>query len=290
MSESNRNGIQPAPDSQAGPPESALDQFLTEPDPQADTAPSPYSGFWPRTSPGRSAASPVSLLARLAGVIALAFAVAAAFVLLSTHSHPSPAHTTAGATHSAKRSVTARAHKSAAAPVKAKVKVKVKRTKHAARHGRPPSAEENRPVIVVRQVIRRSSASGSSAKPKAAHKSSPKRAPKRAPKRTTPPTVEVGGDVTCLSGQSVEGVWVQATDHSGFAPWQGVSVSGQAFGSTSKWWWWLPKGESYSLHVGCGGTQSGWGAALYTPVVTGSDTFVCIDVSSDAGYGTCYVN
>jgi hypothetical protein len=272
MSESTSNGIQSAPDSQAGQPESTLDQFLTEPDPQADTV--PHSGFWPRTSPGRPAASPLSLLARLAGVIALAFAVAAAFVLLSSHSHLSAAHTTAGVTHapSTRRPVRVPVHKAAAAPVK------VKATRHATRPGRRLSAPESRPVVVVRQVTQGSSASGSPAQPKAA----PEAAPKPAPKATAPPTVEVGGDVSCLSGQSIEGVWVQATGHSGFAPWQGSS--------TSKWWWWLPKGESYSLHVGCGGTQASWGVALYTPVVTGSDTFVCIDVSSDAGYGTCYVN
>jgi hypothetical protein len=280
MSESNSNGIQPAPDGEAGQPEATLDQFLTEPDPLADTAPSDYAGFWPRTSPGRSSASPVSLLARLAGVVALAFAVAAVFVLLSTHSHLTAAHTTATQSPSAKASVTAPARKVTPAPVKAKP------TAHPASPSRPPSGPGGAPVIVVRQVTHGSSGSGSSAKPKAASEPSPK----PSPKATTPPTVKVGGDVTCLSGQPITGVWVQATGHSGFAPWQGVSVSGQPSGSTVKWWWSLPKGESYSLHVGCGGTQASWGVALYTPVVTGSDTFICIDDSSDAGYGTCYVN
>jgi hypothetical protein len=282
MSESTSTGIKPAPDSDPGQSESTLDQFLTEPDPQADAAPSRYSGFWPHTPPRRSSASPVSLLARLAGVIALAFAVVAGFVLVTTHSHLTAAHTTAGATHSpsARPSVTAPAHKAAPKPVK------VKRTTHAKRLGRHPSGPASKPVIVVRQVTHAAPAPAPPAKPKAA----PKRSPKAARKAAARPTVQVGGDVTCLSGASIEGVWVQATGHSGFAPWQGVSVSGQAFGSTSKWWWPLPKGESYSLHVGCGGTQATWGVALYTPVVTGSDTFICIDVSSDAGYGTCYVN
>ncbi len=101
--------------------------------------------------------------------------------------------------------------------------------------------------------------------------------------------VEVSGQVTCLSRRSVEGVWVQATIHSGYAKWVGLKVPGKTLGSTSTWWWWLPTGESYSLRIGCGGTQAIWGVTCYTKVVRGTPkSFDCIDIKSKAGYATCY--
>jgi hypothetical protein len=86
-----------------------------------------------------------------------------------------------------------------------------------------------------------------------------------------------------VSGNSVEGVWVQASDGAGWAPWQGLGN-----GSTSNWWYTLPENEAYSLHVGCGGTPASWAVAVYTPTVTGSqNSFNCYDVAGQANYGTC---
>lgn len=93
----------------------------------------------------------------------------------------------------------------------------------------------------------------------------------------------VTGQVSCTSGRSVEGVWVQTASGSGFAPWQGLGN-----GSTSDYWYTLPRTESFSLHVGCGGTTASWAVATYSPTVSAAhDSFNCDDVAGDAGYGTC---
>jgi hypothetical protein len=115
---------------------------------------------------------------------------------------------------------------------------------------------------------------------------------KPAPRPTTttkpappPSSVDVGGTVTCMSGNSVEGVWVQADQGSGFAPWQGIGD-----GSTSSYWYTLPLYENYSLHVGCGGSTSDWGVALTTQQVGGThNSFVCHDVAGDSDYGVCFL-
>jgi hypothetical protein len=103
------------------------------------------------------------------------------------------------------------------------------------------------------------------------------------PPSPTAASFKVTGQVSCVSGNSVEGVWVQAGDGAGWAPWQGLGN-----GSTSDWWFTLPKTESYSLHVGCGGTTSSWAVATYSPTVTGAhNSFNCYDVADQANYGTC---
>jgi hypothetical protein len=100
----------------------------------------------------------------------------------------------------------------------------------------------------------------------------------------------IGGEVTCLSGRSVEGVWVQASVNAGFAKWIGIQVPGKTTGSTSRWWWWLPRGEPYSLRIGCGGSQARWGLTCRTQIVSGMPTsFACIDIKGKVGYGTCYL-
>jgi hypothetical protein len=113
-----------------------------------------------------------------------------------------------------------------------------------------------------------------------------------APAKTTAPakaavvttaSFKVTGQISCTSGNSVEGVWVQASDGAGYAAWKGLGN-----GSTSNWWFTLIKQESYSLHVGCGGTTSSWAVATYSPTVTGAhNSFNCFDVAGDANYGTC---
>lgn len=93
----------------------------------------------------------------------------------------------------------------------------------------------------------------------------------------------VSGQISCVSGNSVEGVWVQASDGAGWAPWTGLGN-----GSTSDWSFTLPKKESYSLHIGCGGTTSSWAVADNSPAITAAtSSFNCIDVAGESGYGTC---
>ncbi|WP_194915505.1 hypothetical protein [Catenulispora rubra] len=98
-----------------------------------------------------------------------------------------------------------------------------------------------------------------------------------------PTTYQISGTVSCVSGHSVEGVWVQAAQGSGYSPWQGIGN-----GSTSRYWYTLPSTMSFSLHVGCRGTTAAWGVALTTPQAPGPvANFTCHDVSGQAEYGTC---
>ncbi|GAA1965976.1 hypothetical protein GCM10009838_24550 [Catenulispora subtropica] len=86
-----------------------------------------------------------------------------------------------------------------------------------------------------------------------------------------------------MSGKSVEGVWVQAAQGSGFSPWQGIGN-----GSTSRYWYTLPASIPFSLHVGCGGTTSAWAVSTTTPTTDGPVAdFTCHDVSDQPEYGTC---
>ena len=97
------------------------------------------------------------------------------------------------------------------------------------------------------------------------------------------PPVEVTGQLSCLSGKSVTGVWVQAATGSGFASWKGIAA-----GQNSDYWYELPTSESYSLHVGCGGTTTTWAVSATTPTVSGAqNSFYCDDIASDSQYGTC---
>jgi hypothetical protein len=99
----------------------------------------------------------------------------------------------------------------------------------------------------------------------------------------TSATLKVTGQVSCLSGNPVEGVWVQADDGAGFASWKGLGD-----GATADWWFTLPENEPYSLHVGCGGSPSSWEVALDSPTVTGAhNSFSCYDIEDEAQYGSC---
>lgn len=103
------------------------------------------------------------------------------------------------------------------------------------------------------------------------------------PTSKAPTPYQISGTISCVSGHSVEGVWVQATQGSGYSPWQGIGD-----GSTSRYWYTLPSTMSFSLHVGCGGTTASWGISLSTPLVSGPvANFTCHDVSGQAEYGAC---
>lgn len=248
-----------------------------DPDQPGDTDRYPEGGFWPAPEEAKAAdaepdgfwaspeppqrsgsAGPVKLLARLAGVLALVFAVVAIIVL-----HSTARHQVAGNVSTPARTATPTPSPHHQRPARHKP-----RRRHAS--AEPVAAVNLAPATPSPPV-----------KVRHTHKSRTR--------RPAASKVEVGGQVTCLSGKSVEGVWVQADADAGYAPWQGVNVPGKAFGSTSRWWWRLPKGESYSLHVGCGGTQANWGVAADTSVVSGTpNSFDCIDLPAQAGYRTCY--
>lgn len=234
------------------------DGSWSKPDWDADTASSEADASWPEPQeprPLRSARS-VMLLARLVGVLAVAFAVVAAVVV-----HASGSSRLAGDVTSARRTVQTPSPTPSAKPAESHLNP-VGRGKSPGHHvGGLPGPRHLRPTPA---------ASKPAGKP-------------------TSSKVEVDGQITCLSGRSVEGVWVQARVHSGFAPWIPLKLPGKTLGSTSKWWYWLPKAESYSLHIGCGGTKANWGVACYSKVVPGVPmSFGCIDTKSKAGYGTCY--
>lgn len=90
--------------------------------------------------------------------------------------------------------------------------------------------------------------------------------------------------MSCISGNAVEGVYVVAGKGAGFSPWQG-----QGNGATATFWYTLPKQESYSLHVGCGGSTSSWQVATVSVTVSAAvNNFACDDVPGQASYGTCH--
>jgi hypothetical protein len=94
---------------------------------------------------------------------------------------------------------------------------------------------------------------------------------------------EITGQVTCMSGNSVEGVWVQAAEGKGWASWMKLGN-----GSTSDWWLKLPENESYTLAVGCGGSPENWAVTAHTPWVNGGhNSFNCFDVPGGQDYGQC---
>lgn len=101
------------------------------------------------------------------------------------------------------------------------------------------------------------------------------------PKPSAPVTVT--GQISCSSGKSVVGVWVEAAQGRGWSPWKGVGN-----GDNADYWYTLPTKETYSLHIGCGGTKSSWAVATETPYVGGThNSFNCFDVPGKLGYGTC---
>jgi hypothetical protein len=231
-----------------------------------------YEGL--RGAPGEAPHSgrfspPVILLARMAGVLAVTFTIVAVIVL---HAIGSP-RLASGLVTPPRTGLTPPAELNqtpSAEPIWSPTQQSVQVTPAAHRshpsHPSHPSHQQPSTAPPVRVTI----------------------PPVAAP--TSGASAEIGGLVTCLSGHSVEGVWVQARVHSAFAKWVPQQVPGKTTGSTSKWWWWLPTGMPYSLRVGCGGTQAAWGLACRTKVVSGMpNNFACIDVRSMAGYGTCYV-
>ena len=94
----------------------------------------------------------------------------------------------------------------------------------------------------------------------------------------------VRGDVTCLSGAPVEGVWVVAS--SGGSGWASYYYEGSDWYKYSRV---LPYGGWYSLHVGCGGSPSYWALSLTTAYTTRTyGTVECDDVKYGSAGGQAY--
>ena len=97
----------------------------------------------------------------------------------------------------------------------------------------------------------------------------------------------VGGSVSCLSGNNVEGIWVSAS--SGTSSWAKMSVPGNTNSAVS-WSYTLTSGNSYFIHVGCGGNPNNWAVNTYSGTRTGNSSgLICYDtpVDGDPYYGQC---
>lgn len=108
-------------------------------------------------------------------------------------------------------------------------------------------------------------------------------APAQASVPTPPTSYKVTGQLSCSSGNAVEGVWVQANDGADWASWKPLSG-----GSVADWWLTLPEDESYSLNVGCGGSPENWKVSVSSPTVTGQhNSFNCYDQPDGPHYRDC---
>lgn len=97
-------------------------------------------------------------------------------------------------------------------------------------------------------------------------------------------SVGISGQVMCVDQRSVVGLWVQAANGgSGWATLTNVN------GYTKNYRYTLPRGGSYSVHVGCGGTSQSWATSNKSPYVSGSyNSFTCYDTTAArAAYLLC---
>jgi hypothetical protein len=109
------------------------------------------------------------------------------------------------------------------------------------------------------------------ARPAAAHPAPP------------PAKIAASGQVTCLSGNAVEGVWV--VGQGGGTGWAAWSPSGsQSVATFSRT---IPT-SAWEVHVGCGGSPQSWQVATYSGWMTGtSQSITCDDISGQGQFGEC---
>lgn len=95
----------------------------------------------------------------------------------------------------------------------------------------------------------------------------------------------VGGSLACVSGNYVEGIWIDADSGTdGFAT---LSPAGGTASAVS-WTRTLTSGTGYHIHAGCGGSPSNWAVLVYSGHRTGSSgSVLCYDIAYEAPYGTC---
>lgn len=95
-------------------------------------------------------------------------------------------------------------------------------------------------------------------------------------------TYTVRGTLTCSSGNRVVGAWLQGSPAKG---WAHLDVTGNG---TAEYSYELPRGETYSLHVGCGGTPKNWAVDPHTSEVSGTrNSFDCYDAKDSPYYRSC---
>jgi hypothetical protein len=99
--------------------------------------------------------------------------------------------------------------------------------------------------------------------------------------------VVLQGQVTCRSGASVAGVWIQ-TETGTNSGWASTRPTGS---DAAGYEYVVPANAKYSVHVGCGGTRAKWAnedrSAFFTP---SGRSFVCDDhpvPGAARPYGTC---
>jgi hypothetical protein len=102
------------------------------------------------------------------------------------------------------------------------------------------------------------------------------------PVKAPHPPEQVSGYVQCTS-LPVEGVWIVARrGGSGWAEWTGVTATLARYNYT------LPKGGSYAVHVGCGGSLPDWQTTPDSGFVSGAfNDFLCHDVAGQADFDVC---
>jgi hypothetical protein len=98
--------------------------------------------------------------------------------------------------------------------------------------------------------------------------------------------VAVAGQVRCLSGRVVTGIWVEASNGgSDWAFWRSQAEDRAAADFTHT----LPFGGAYSVHVGCGGSGAHWETASWSSFVRDqTHHFACDDAKASPGHnGVC---
>lgn len=87
----------------------------------------------------------------------------------------------------------------------------------------------------------------------------------------------VTGSVSCVTGNAVEGVFVNA--NSGGGGWATMSAPGGTSSAVS-WHYTLPNNGSYYLAVGCGGSPGSWATTNYSNNYSGgSSGLICYDTT-----------
>ena len=95
----------------------------------------------------------------------------------------------------------------------------------------------------------------------------------------------VSFEVSCASGQPVEGVWVAASVST---PGWAIAATGQTGRSQATYSYLLALGGTYQVRVGCGGTTKVWAHQDVSEFISYSGgSFSCRDSPDSHQNGTC---
>jgi hypothetical protein len=98
-------------------------------------------------------------------------------------------------------------------------------------------------------------------------------------------TASVSGTVSCTSGRSVVGVYIDEITNTGFFASWNVSPGSR---SVAVYQGEIPMGMTYQVHVGCGGTPGAWLLDLHSEYTTElRQTLRCQDIPRQPGYEMC---